>query len=81
VVLFVGALLCVIIALDENAVRGDRMAALAAVATLLLFLVVRVPFSVRGFGLFAQLLVFVLVLAYLRPRLRRQPEGEKIIAA
>jgi hypothetical protein len=74
VVLFVGALLCVIIALDENAVRGDRMAALAAVATLLLFLVVRVPFAVRGFGLFAQLLVFVLVLAYLRPRLRQQAD-------
>ena len=73
VVLFVGALLCITIALDENAIFGDRMAALAALATLLIFLAVKVPFPVRGLGLTAQLFVFVLVLAYLRPRLRRKP--------
>ena len=39
------------------------------VATLLLFIVLKVPFAVRGFGLGAQFLVFVFVLAYLRPRL------------
>jgi hypothetical protein len=74
VVLFVGALLCVTIALDENAIFGDRMASLAALATLLIFLAVKVPFSVRGLGLTAQLIVFLLVLAYLRPRLRRKPD-------
>jgi hypothetical protein len=67
--LFVGALLCVAIRFDENLVRSDRIAALAALATLLLFIVFKVPFGVRGFGLGAQFLVFVFVLGYLRPRL------------
>ena len=66
---FVGTLLCVAVALDQNVRRGDRVAALAAPATLLLFIVFKVPFGIRGFGLGAQFLVFVLVLAYLRPRL------------
>ncbi len=70
--LFVGTLLCVTIGLDEKALRRDRMAALAALATLLLFLVFNVPFGFRGFGLGAQFLVLVLVLGYLRPRLHRQ---------
>jgi hypothetical protein len=69
-----GALLCVSIALDESLARRDRMAALAALATLLLFIVVRVPFDFRGFGLGAQFLIIVLVLGYLRPRLRQQAD-------
>jgi hypothetical protein len=70
--IFAGALLCITIALDENLGRRDRMAALAALATLLLFIVFKVPFNFRGFGLGAQFLLLVLVLGHLRPRLHRQ---------
>jgi hypothetical protein len=67
--LFVGAVLCVTLLFDETLSGRDRLAALTATATLLLFIVLKVPFAVRGFGLGAQFLVFVFVLAYLRPRL------------
>ena len=67
--LFVGALLCVVLLFDETLLHCDRLAALTATAMLLLFIVFRVPFEVRGFGLGAQFLLMVLVLAYLRPRL------------
>jgi hypothetical protein len=70
--IFVGAVLCVTIVLDDNLARSDRMAALAAMATLLLFIVFRVPFGYRGFGLGAQFLVLVLCLGYMRPRLQPQ---------
>jgi hypothetical protein len=71
--LFVGTLLCVVVALDETMIRRDRMAALAVLATVvLLFIVIPVPFDFRGFRFVAQLFVFVLVLASLRPRLGHQ---------
>ena len=70
--LLVAALLCVAVALDEDQMRGDRMVALVAAAAPLLFIVFKVPFGFRGFGLGAQLLVVVLALAYLRPRLAKQ---------
>ena len=49
--------------------RQDRLAALAAIATLLMFILFKVPFIVRGFELGMQLLILVLVLAYMRPHL------------
>ena len=66
--------MCITIALDENLGRRDRMAAWAALATLLLFNVFKVPFNFRGFGLDAQFLLLVLVLGYLRPRLHQQAD-------
>jgi hypothetical protein len=67
--LLVGAVLCIALLIDATLPPADRLAALTAAATLLLLLVLKVPFAVRGFGLYAQFLVFVFVLAYLRPRL------------
>lgn len=79
--LFIGALLCIVIAVDESAVRKDRVAALLVLATLLLFIVIKVPFDVRGIGITAQFTVLVLVLAFMRPRLDRNqatgPEAEQ----
>ena len=66
--LLVGALLCAVIALDEGQVRSNRIAAFAAAAMLLLFIVFKIPFGIRGFGLAAQFLILVLALGYLRPR-------------
>jgi hypothetical protein len=73
--LLVAALLCVVIALDANMMRRDRMAALVAVATLAFCTVYKVPFAVRGFELEAEFLVLVLVLAFVRPRLPHQPQA------
>lgn len=69
--LFVGALLCIVIAIDDDVLRKDRLAALFALATLLLFIVIKVPFAVRGLGMTTQFAVLVLVLAFVRPRLSR----------
>jgi Glycosyltransferase family 87 len=68
----VAVLLCVAVALDDNQLRSDRMTVLAAMAALLFFIVVQVPFGFRGFGLVAQFFTLVLALAYLRPRLAKQ---------
>jgi hypothetical protein len=73
--LLVAAVLFVAIALDEDAERRDRVTALAAIATLALFLVVRVPFEVRGLGVLAQFLAVTAVLGLLRPQLSREPEA------
>jgi len=68
----VAVLLCVAVALDDHQLQSDRMIMLAAVAALSFFIVVKVPFAFRGFGLVAQFFVLVLALAYLRPRLAKQ---------
>ena len=68
----VAVLLCVAVALDDSQLRSDRMTVLAAMAALLFFIVVKVPFGFRGFGLVAQFFTLVLALAYLRPRLAKQ---------
>jgi hypothetical protein len=67
--LLVGALLAVVIALDETMMRRDRVAALIATAALALFTVGKVPFAVRGLGLEAIFLVLVIAFAFVRPRL------------
>lgn len=67
----IAAVLCIAIALDRGVLRRDRLLALAALGTLGFFLVVRVPFGVRGLGLFAQFLSMTVVLGLLRPRLPR----------
>ena len=68
----VAVLLCVAVALDDHQLQSDRMIVLAALAALLFFIVVKVPFGFRGFGLVAQFFTLVLALAYLRPRLTKQ---------
>jgi len=61
--------LCLVLLLDHTVARQDRLAALATIATLLMFILFRVPFIVPGFGLGMQFLILVLVLAYVRPHL------------
>ena len=56
--------------------RGNRIATLVAVVTLVPVLVVRVPFAARGFGLTTQILIIVLLLAFLHPPLSRQADDE-----
>ena len=67
--LLVGAVLCLVLLLDHTVARQDRLAALTAIATPLMFILFKVPFTVRGFGLGTQFLILVLVLAYVRPHL------------
>lgn len=72
----VGAVLCITISMDRTVDRLDRLAACVAMATPVLFLtIIRVPFSVRGLGVFAQLLVMTAMLGLLRPKLARKPAG------
>jgi hypothetical protein len=68
--LLVGAVLCLVLLLDHTVARQDRLAALTAIATLLMFILFKVPFTVRGFGFGTQFLILVLVLAYVRPHLQ-----------
>jgi hypothetical protein len=71
--LLVGAMLCTAIALDKQVQQRDRTIACAALAALALFLVVRVPFAIRGLQILAQFLVLTTALGLLRPRLPRSP--------
>jgi hypothetical protein len=71
--LLVGAMLCIAIALDKQVQQRDRTIACAALAALALFLVVRVPFAIRGLQILAQFLVLTTALGLLRPRLPRSP--------
>ena len=71
--LLVGAMLCAAIALDRQIERRDRWIALAALAALALFLVVRVPFGIRGLQLLVQFIAVTIALGLLRPRLARLP--------
>jgi hypothetical protein len=71
--LLVGAVLCIAITLDQDIERRDRLAALAALGVMVLFLAIRVPFAIRGLGLLAQFLILTAALGVLRPRLAREP--------
>ena len=71
--LLIGAVLLIAIALDEQVERRDRLAALAPLLVMALFLVIRVPFPIRGLGMLAQFLVLTVALGLLRPRLARSP--------
>jgi hypothetical protein len=71
--LLIGAMLCAAIALDNQVERRDRWIALGALAVLALFLVVRVPFAIRGLQVLVQFLAFAVALGLLRPRLARSP--------
>ena len=71
--LLVGAMLCAAIALDRQIERRDRWIALAALAALALFLVVRVPFAIRGLQMLVQFLALTIALGLLRPRLAPLP--------
>ncbi len=71
--LLVAGVLLIAIALDDQVERRDRLTALAALAVMAFFLVIRVPFAVRGLGMLAQFLVLTAVLGLLRPRLARSP--------
>ena len=75
--LLVGAVLLSAIVVDVQVERRDRLAALAALAALALFLMVRVPFAVRGLQVLAQFLILTAILGWLRPRLARTSESER----
>jgi hypothetical protein len=64
-----GAILCVIVALDERSVRQDRFIALAALLGLAAAAFIPIPFMVRGLRLLAECLVLAVALGLLRPRL------------
>jgi hypothetical protein len=73
-----GAILCVILALDERSVRRDRLIALAAFIGLAAASFIPTPFLVRGLRLLAQCLVLTIALGLLRPRLQGvMPRGAK----
>lgn len=69
--LLVGAMLCTAIALDKQIQQRDRVIACAALAALALFLIVRVPFPIRGLQILGQFLALTVALGLLRPHLRR----------
>ena len=73
-----GAILCVIIVLDERVAAKDRIIALAALLALALAAFVTTPFPVRGLRLLAQFLALTVALGLLRPRL---PNGTSSAAA
>ena len=64
-----GAILCVIIVLDERGAAKDRIIALAALLALALMAFVIAPFPLRGLRLLAQLLALTVALGLLRPQL------------
>ena len=71
--LLVAAVVLTAIALDDQVERRDRLAAVTAITVLVVFLLVRVPFAVRGVQVLTQFLVITAVLGWLRPRLPRSP--------
>jgi len=72
-----GAILCVIIALDERVAAKDRIIASAALLALALMALFS-TFQLRGLRLLAQLLALTITLGLLRPRL---PNGTSIAPA
>ncbi|MCF8142918.1 MAG: hypothetical protein K9N21_03260 [Deltaproteobacteria bacterium] len=70
--LFVAAILFLLTALGENVMREDRLAALAPLALMLCFVIIKIPFDVRGLGLSALLLICVVSLGCLRQRAQRR---------
>jgi hypothetical protein len=71
--LLVGAMLCTAIALDKQIQQHDRVIASAALAAMALFLVVRLPFPIRGLQILGQFLALTVALGLLRPCLPRSP--------
>jgi hypothetical protein len=61
-----GAVLCLIIALDDRVDRSDRVIALAAMAGLSALILGGTPFRIRGLGLLAQFMVLTIALGALR---------------
>ncbi|HET9688798.1 MAG TPA: glycosyltransferase family 87 protein [Pseudolabrys sp.] len=65
----IGAIICILVALDSRAKGLDRLVALGAVVALALDRLMPISISAKGFDVFARFLLLVLALAYLRPRL------------
>jgi len=74
-----GAILCVVIALDDGVSAADRRIAAAALLALGLTRMAELPFAMRGIVLLTQFLVVTVGLGLLRPRLSanaaREPEA------
>jgi hypothetical protein len=65
----IGAIICILVALDSRAKGLDRLVALGTVVALALDRLMPISISAKGFDVFARFLLLVLALAYLRPRL------------
>jgi hypothetical protein len=63
--------LCIIVALDERAIRMDRWVALGTVTVIALDRLWS-PIPTKGFDVFARFLLLALALSFLRPRLARR---------
>jgi hypothetical protein len=67
--LFPGAMLCVILVLDERLAAKQRIIAVAALVALAIAPLLIAPFPVRGLRLLVQFLALVIALGLLRPTL------------
>ena len=70
-----GAMQCLTIAVDAQALTHSRVVAAAAVAVLALVRLAGLPFALKGFGLLAQFLALVIALGLLRPWLALPASG------
>lgn len=74
-----GVILCIVVALDDDVIRRDRLAAFFVVAALAIERRIPVPTSLGGFALFTRILELVVALALLRPRLESSPAPQTVI--
>lgn len=72
-----GAILFVLVALDERVSAQDRQIAIAALAALLMTRIIHLPFVMRGLLLLMGFLVVTVALALLRPRLLAASESRR----
>jgi hypothetical protein len=68
-----GVILCILVSIDDEVIKRDRLVASLALAVLLVERINRVPRSLEGLDLFGRFVELVVVLALLRPRLQSLP--------
>jgi hypothetical protein len=75
-----GAILCVIIVLDERVAAKDRIIALAGLLAIALAGLVNTPFPARGLRLLVQLFALTVALGLLRPRLLNEISSDAAVS-
>jgi len=78
-----GVILCILVALDNEVIKRDRLVACFTLGVLAIERLIHLPRPLEGFDLFARLLELVVALALLRPRLDPLPAqtvGSKLSA-
>jgi hypothetical protein len=63
-------MVCILVTIDDQVLKRDRLIAFLMLAVLLVERINRVPRPLEGFDLFGRLLELIVVLAWLRPRLQ-----------